>query len=142
MATLQRRIGLLFAFCFLALSLAVARSFYLGVVRSSSLRRAAHSEQVSYERIPAPRGSITDPHRRRARRLRAPGYYISADPYLIANPLQLSATVGQALGMSQSEVLAKISQHAGFVYLARGVAAGEGEAAARAQAAGPRRHAR
>ena len=122
MATLQRRIGLLFAFCFLALSLAVARSFYLGVVRSSSLRRAAHSEQVSYERIPAPRGTITD-RTGAALAVSEPGYDITADPYLIRNPLQASATIAQALGMSQSEVLSKLSEHTGFVYLARGVPA-------------------
>jgi cell division protein FtsI (penicillin-binding protein 3) len=121
-ATLQRRIGLLFAFCFLALSLAVARSFYLGVVRSSSLRRAAHSEQVSYERIPAPRGTITD-RTGAALAVSEPGYDISADPFLIHNPLQASAAIAQALGMSQSEVLSKLSEHSGFVYLAHGVPA-------------------
>lgn len=122
MATLQRRIGLLFACCFLALSFAAARALYLGVVRSSSLRRAAHSEQVSEERIPAPRGSITD-RTGAALAVSEPGYDISADPFLVRNPLQVSGTVAQALGLSQSEVLAKLSEHTGFVYLAHRVAA-------------------
>ena len=122
MATLQRRIGLLFACCLLALSVAVARTFYLGVVRSSSLRRDAHSEQVSYERIPAPRGNITD-RTGAALAVSEPGYDISADPYLVRDPLQASATIAQALGTSQNEVLAKLSEHTGFVYLAHGVPA-------------------
>jgi cell division protein FtsI/penicillin-binding protein 2 len=122
LATVQRRIGLLFACCFLALSLAVARALYLGVVRSSSLRRAAHSEQVSDERIPAPRGSITD-RTGAALAVSEPGYDISVDPYLVHDPLQVSATLAQALGMSQNDVLTKLSERTGFVYLARGVAA-------------------
>jgi cell division protein FtsI/penicillin-binding protein 2 len=121
-ATVQRRIGLLFACFFLLLLLAAARTLYLGVWRSSALKRAAHSQQVSNERVPAPRGTITD-RTGAALAVSEPGYDISADPYLIHNPLQTSATLAQALGASQSEVLAKLSEHTGFVYLERGVPA-------------------
>jgi cell division protein FtsI/penicillin-binding protein 2 len=126
-ATVQRRIGLLFACFFLALSLAIARTLYLGVLRSSALRQAAHSQQVSDERVPAPRGTITD-RTGAALAVSEPGYDISADPYLVRNPLQVSARLAQALGMSQSEVLTKLSEHSGFVYLARGVTAARGKA--------------
>ncbi len=113
---MQRRIGLLFACFFLALLLAAGRTLYLGVVRSASLREAAHSQQVSNDRIPAPRGTITD-RTGSALAVSEPGYDISADPFLIHDPLQVSATVAQALGLQQSEVLAKLSERAGFVYL-------------------------
>jgi cell division protein FtsI (penicillin-binding protein 3) len=126
-ATVQRRIGLLFACFFLALLLAAGRALYLGVLHSASLREAAHSEQLSKERIPAPRGVITD-RGGAALAISEPGYDISADPYLIHDPLQVSATVAQQLGLSQSRVLAQLSQHAGFVYLARGVEAARGQA--------------
>jgi cell division protein FtsI/penicillin-binding protein 2 len=126
-ATVQRRIGLLFAFFFLALSLAVARTLYLGVLHSSALRRAAHSQQVSDERIPAPRGSVTD-RTGAALAVSEPGYDITADPYLVRNPLQVSATVAQALGISQSEALAKLSERTGFVYLDRRVPAARASA--------------
>ncbi len=119
---MQRRIGLLFACFFLALLLAAGRTLYLGVVRSASLREAAHSEQVSNEMIPAPRGTISD-RSGAALAVSEPGYDISADPYLVHDPLQVSATVAQALGLHQSEVLAKLSEHAGFVYLAHDVSA-------------------
>jgi cell division protein FtsI (penicillin-binding protein 3) len=126
-ATVQRRIGLLFACFFLLLLLAAIRTLYLGVLRSSALKQAAHSEEVTNETVPAPRGTITD-RGGAALAVSEPGYDITADPYLIRDPLETSATIAQALGISQTEVLAKLSEHSGFVYIARAVQASSANA--------------
>jgi cell division protein FtsI/penicillin-binding protein 2 len=121
-ATVQRRIGLLFACFFLALLVAAGRTLYLGVLHSAGLRQAAHSEQVSDETITAPRGVITD-REGAPLAISEPAFDLSADPHLIADPLQVSGTLAQQLGLSQADVLAKLGEHTGFVYLARGVEA-------------------
>jgi cell division protein FtsI/penicillin-binding protein 2 len=116
----QRRIGSLFALFFLLLVLAAGRTVYLGVVRGAPLRRAASAQQITNETVIAPRGAITD---RNGIDLAVsePARDLSADPYLIKEPLAASAQLARLLGQTQQSVLAKLSQHTGFVYLARSV---------------------
>ncbi|HMD51921.1 MAG TPA: penicillin-binding protein 2 [Solirubrobacteraceae bacterium] len=118
MADLQRRIGTVFGLFFLLLVLAAGRTVYLGVVRGGALRKAASSQQVTTETVTAPRGTITD---RSGVDLAVsePAQDISADPYLITDPLAASERLAPLLGLSEATVLRRLSEHTGFVYLAR-----------------------
>jgi cell division protein FtsI (penicillin-binding protein 3) len=118
MAVIDRRIGLLFLGFVCLLGVAVIRATYLGAVRASSLQRVAATQQVTNVPLPAERGAITDRN----------GYElaisqsaddVSADPYLIKNPVQVAEQLAPLLGKPQLTVLADLSrQHTGFVYLA------------------------
>ncbi len=122
MATVQHRIGVIFGLFFLLLVLAAARTLYLGTVRAPVLRRAAQTQQVSTETLPAQRGTITD---RGGVDLAVsePAQEISATPYLIKDPLEVSQQLAPLLGLTQAQVLGKLSERSGFVYLARALPA-------------------
>jgi len=123
----QRRIGLIFALFFGLLVLAAGRSLYLGVLRGASLRRAAQSQQLTYEPVPAQRGAITD---RNGVDLAVsePARDISADPYLIGDPLDTARRLAPLLGQSQAQLLSELTRRSGFVYLARAVPARQADA--------------
>jgi len=117
-ALVQRRIGLLFGAFFLLLVLAMLRTADLGFLRSSSLSAAANEQHLTQETVPALRGTITD----------ADGTYLAVSepaddvavtPYLIKQPLTVAQQLAPILGQSTDTVLAKITRHSGFVYLAR-----------------------
>jgi cell division protein FtsI (penicillin-binding protein 3) len=118
----QRRIGAIFLVFFLLLVLAAGRTVYLGVVRGSALRKAASNEQLSYEAVTAPRGTITD---RNGVDLAVsePAQEISADPYLIKEPLEAAKKLAPLLGQSEASVLHELSERSGFVYLDRSLPA-------------------
>jgi len=124
---LQRRIGAIFGLFFLLLVLAAGRTFYLGVVRGASLRSAARSQQLTDEAVPAQRGTITD---RNGLDLAVsePAQDISATPYLVGDPLGAAERLAPLLGQSQAVVLRELSEHTGFVYLARALPAGQARA--------------
>jgi cell division protein FtsI (penicillin-binding protein 3) len=118
MAAVQTRIGGIFGLFFVLLVLAAGRTFYLGVLRGGTLRKAASSEQLSYETVTAPRGTITD---RNGVDLAVsePAQDISADPYLITDPLSTAQRLAPLLGQTQASLLRTLSERTGFVYLAR-----------------------
>jgi cell division protein FtsI (penicillin-binding protein 3) len=82
----QRRIGGIFGLFFLLLVLAGGRTLYLGALKGGSLRKAAATQQLTYEAVPAQRGSITD---RNGLDLAVsePAQDISATPYLVKDRL-------------------------------------------------------
>ncbi len=110
--------GLIFGLFLVLLVVAAGRTVYLGVLRGGTLRKAASDEQLSYETVTAPRGTITD---RNGVDLAVsePAQDISADPYLIADPLAAARRLAPLLGQTQASVLTKLSERRGFVYLAR-----------------------
>jgi cell division protein FtsI/penicillin-binding protein 2 len=118
----QRRIGAIFGLFFVLLVLAAGRTVYLGVVRGATLRKVASSEQLSNETVIAPRGAITD---RNGVDLAVsePAEEISADPYLITDPLEVAKQLAPLLGETQGSVLRKLSERTGFVYLSRALPA-------------------
>ena len=118
MATVERRVGVIFGLFFLLLVIAAGRTVYLGVLRAGTLRKAASNQQLTYEAVVAPRGTITD---RDGVDLAVsePAQDISADPYLIEKPLEDAHLLAPLLGQPQASVLTALSQRAGFVYLAR-----------------------
>jgi cell division protein FtsI/penicillin-binding protein 2 len=123
----QRRIGGIFALFFALLVLAGARTLYLGALKGGSLRKAAATQQLTYETVPAQRGSITD---RNGVDLAVsePAQDVSADPYLIADPLAVSQRLSPLLGKPEGQVLRELSERSGFVYLARALPAQQAHA--------------
>jgi cell division protein FtsI (penicillin-binding protein 3) len=121
-AALQQRIGAIFGLFFLLLVLAAGRTAYLGLIRSASLRKAASTQQLSEETVIPPRGTISD---RNGVELAVsePASDLSADPYLLTNPLSAAQKLAPLLGQSEATVLRKLSERRGFVYLARAVPA-------------------
>jgi cell division protein FtsI (penicillin-binding protein 3) len=126
-ATVQHRIGVIFALFFLLLALAAARTLYLGTVRAGTLRKAAQTQQLSNETLPAQRGTITD---RSGVDLAVsePAQDISADPYLVRDPLQAAQKLAPLIGRPEGQILAELSERRGFVYLARSLPARQARA--------------
>jgi cell division protein FtsI (penicillin-binding protein 3) len=116
-ARLQRRVGLLFALFFALLALAGIRALYLGGPHAAALRSAAHAQQVTDEVVPPQRGTISD-RNGIPLAISEPAQEITADPYLIKEPLAAAQKIAPLLGRPQAEVLTKLSRRSGFVYLA------------------------
>ena len=95
MAVVQRRVGLLFALFVVLLLLAGARSLYLGGPHSGVLRRAAQTQQLTDEVVPAQRGAITDRNGDRTGDLRT-GAGTHRRPYLVDDPLDAARPAGAA----------------------------------------------
>jgi cell division protein FtsI/penicillin-binding protein 2 len=127
MASLQSRIGLLFAGFFTLLVLAGGRTLYLGVLHGATLRKVARTQQVTEETVPAQRGTITD----RDGVILAtsePADEISATPYLVKDPLSTAGRLAPLLGRPRAQVLADLSARSGFVYLAHALPAARARA--------------
>ncbi|TMK23571.1 MAG: penicillin-binding protein 2 [Actinobacteria bacterium] len=122
MAAVQSRIGGIFGLFLLLLLLAAGRTLYLGVLHGASLRQVASNQQLTSETVTAQRGTISD---RNGVDLAVsePAQDISADPYLLKDPLGASQRLAPLLGMPQASVLRKLSERRGFVYLARALPA-------------------
>lgn len=127
MGTLERRAGYIFGAFLVLLILAAGRAAYLGVIRAGALRKVASAEHVSAETIIPPRGAITD---RNGVDLAVsePAREIFADPERMGNPLGAAQKLAPVLGESESTVLRELSEHTGFVYLARAMPAAQAEA--------------
>ena len=82
MASVQGRIGALFAMFVALLAVAAARTMYLGVLHGAALRRLARTQQVTEETVPAQRGTITD-RNGTVLAISEPAEDISATPYLV-----------------------------------------------------------
>jgi cell division protein FtsI (penicillin-binding protein 3) len=121
-AVLQRRVGGIFAVFFALLVLAAGRTVYLGVLRGGTLRQAASNEQLTTEAVTAPRGTITD-RSGVGLAISEPAQDISADPYLLSDPLGAARQLAPLLGQTQASLLSKLSERRGFVYLARSLPA-------------------
>jgi cell division protein FtsI (penicillin-binding protein 3) len=126
-AAVHQRIGWIFATFFMLLVLAAGRTAYLGVLRGATLRKAASNQQITNEAVTAQRGAITD---RNGVDLAVsePARDLSADPYLLHNPLYAATRLAPLLGQTPNTLLRKLSEHTGFVYLEREVPAREAEA--------------
>jgi cell division protein FtsI/penicillin-binding protein 2 len=118
---LGRRAGLIFALFFLLLFVAAGRTIYLGVLASGGLRQAARNQQLAYRSEPAQRGTITDRYGVDLA-VSEPAEDISATPYLLADRLNAARRLAPLLGRPEAWVLSKLSEHTGFVYLARALA--------------------
>ena len=122
----DRRIGLLFLIFVAALGAATLRATWLGAVRAPALKRAAATQQVQTVALPAPRGTITD-RNGAVLAVSEPASDVSATPYLVRRPLQAAAKLAPLLGADEADVLRKLSEQSGFVYLARRLPAGRAD---------------
>jgi cell division protein FtsI/penicillin-binding protein 2 len=123
----QRRIGGLFGLFFILLVLAGGRTLYLAALKGGSLRKAAATQQLTAEAVPAQRGAITD---RNGIDLAVsePAQDISATPYLVKEPLAAAQKLAPLLGVAQPQVLRDLSERSGFVYLKRALPAKQAHA--------------
>ncbi len=131
----DRRIGLLFLVFVAALGLATLRAGWLGAVRAPALKRAAATQQVQTVAMPAPRGTITD-RNGAVLAVSEPASDVSATPYLVKGKLRAAGKLAPLLGASPDDVLAKLSQPGGFVYLARRLPASRAQKVAALHIAG------
>jgi cell division protein FtsI (penicillin-binding protein 3) len=126
MASVDRRIGILFLVFLGLLAIAVTRATYLGALRSGSLRQDAVTQQVSQEVIPAPRGTITDSTGVQLA-ISESADDVVADPYLIKHPQALASQLAPLLGRPVTALYADLTKpHTGFVYLAHQVPVSSG----------------
>ncbi len=127
MTIVQRRTGGIFGLFLVLLVLAGGRTLYLGGLKGGSLRKAAATQQLTYEAVPAQRGSLTD---RNGVDLAVsePAQDISATPYLVKQPLTAAQQLAPLLGKPQDKVLRELTQPGGFVYLARALPAKQARA--------------
>jgi cell division protein FtsI (penicillin-binding protein 3) len=113
----ERRIGLLFALFLLLLGAATARAAWIGTVKSGSLGDRALQQQVEEMVVPAQRGTIRD---RRGMPLAVSEESITvfAHPFLIDDPAKEAARLSPLLGVTEDELLKKLSDRdESFVYL-------------------------
>jgi cell division protein FtsI/penicillin-binding protein 2 len=113
----ERRIGLLFALFLLLLGAATARATWIGTVKAGSLGARAVQQQVEDMVVPARRGSIVDRHDLELA-VSEDAVTVFAYPYLIDNPARVSARLAPLLGVSEDDLLKKLSNRdSTFVYL-------------------------
>ncbi len=111
-AKIDRRVGLLFAVFIALLAVALARALYLGTIKASALRRAAFSQQIDVQPVPAQRGLITDSSGTPLA-LSQDTEDLIADPYLInqqGDGDQIADRLAPLLHMQRSEVLAALTK--------------------------------
>jgi cell division protein FtsI (penicillin-binding protein 3) len=117
-ATIDRRIGLVFLGFIALLTIALVRATYLGAVRADKLQHAAATQQVTKLILPAPRGAITDRNGVELA-ISQTAYDVAADPYLITDPLTAAHKLAPLLNKPETTLLTLLSKkHTGFVYLA------------------------
>ena len=118
MAALNRRIGWIFVGFLALLALGVARAADLGVLNAGSLQKAAVTQQVVRDVIPATRGTITDRNGTELA-LSEAADEIVADPFLIKHPLTVAQRLAPWLQMPVLSVERLVSKpHTGYVPLA------------------------
>jgi cell division protein FtsI (penicillin-binding protein 3) len=117
-AGLDRRIGILFVAFVGLLGVALMRAAYLGSVRAGPLQRAAATQQVAEEVVPAPRGAITD-RTGVELAISESADDVVADPFLIKDPQTVARRLAPLLDSPFATVLAEVTKpRTGFVYLA------------------------
>jgi cell division protein FtsI (penicillin-binding protein 3) len=120
-ATLDRRIGILFLVFVALLGIALTRATWLGAFRAGSLQAAAATQQVVKELVPAPRGTITDDHGMQLA-ISESAEDVVGDPYLVKHPHSVAQRLAPLLDRPVSTLLHELTKpHTGFVYLAHQV---------------------
>jgi cell division protein FtsI (penicillin-binding protein 3) len=115
----NRRIRLFLAALVLAFGVLLLRAAWLQGVRAQSLSRLAQSQHREQVTIPAGRGTIYD--RTGAQlALGEQAITVYANPRQITNPRTAAEAASRALGVDETQLLARLSDRShGFVYVAR-----------------------
>jgi cell division protein FtsI (penicillin-binding protein 3) len=117
-AALNRRIGWIFVGFLALLALGLARAADLGVLNAGSLQKAAVSQQITRDVIPATRGTITDRNGTQLALSEAADEVV-ADPFLIKHPLTVAHQLAPLLQRPVLSVERLVSKpHTGYVPLA------------------------
>ena len=121
MRLVERRIGLLFAAFFLCLVAIMARALWLQGVRGGALASQASYQQTEQVTVPGLRGTLYD---RRGRELAVSedASSVYATPYQVNDPERTAERLAPLLGLSEDELLERLTAAGGFSYLARKVA--------------------
>src|SRR5436190_7871673 len=136
MILLERRIGLLFGLFLALLLLAGARALWLVGVEGHDLRGRAASQHVQELTVQARRGAITDRHGVELA-VSEDSATVFANPRQIRDPLRVAHRVAPIVGRPFQGVFQDLSDRRhGFVYLARQVDAGRGDAIQKMKIAG------
>src|ERR1700722_13781991 len=122
MVAIDRRIGWIFVGFLVLLAAAVARAAYLGVIQAPALQRAAVSQQITNELIPATRGTITDRNGVELA-LSETADNVIADPALIRTskeqPMPLAEKLAPILQLPVLSVYATLTRpHTGYAMVA------------------------
>jgi cell division protein FtsI/penicillin-binding protein 2 len=121
MVAIDRRLGFIFIGFLALLTVAALRAVDLGVFRAGSLQRAAVSQQIANEAIPAMRGTITDTNGVQLA-LSESADDIIVDPYLIKQPMIDAQKLAPLLHLPVLSVLAGLTKpHTGYVAVAHQV---------------------
>ncbi len=127
MQVIERRIGLLFAVFLAALAIGATKAAWLGVVKAGTLQRAAIGQQEADITIPARRGSITDANGIDLA-VSEPAMDIAATPRLVTDPTKAASKIAPLIGKPEDYILRQLARRdTGFVYLNRGVPAGDAD---------------
>ena len=115
----NRRIRLFLAALVLAFGVLLLRAAWLQGVRAQSLSRLAQSQHREQVTIPAGRGTIYD--RTGAQlALGEQAITVYANPRQITNPRAAAEAASRALGVDETQLLARLSDRShGFVYVSR-----------------------
>jgi cell division protein FtsI (penicillin-binding protein 3) len=128
LAPIDRRLRVLFIAFAALLDLGVLRATELGTIKAASLRRAAATEQVSVNTVPAPRGTIMDRNGVELA-LSQSADDVVADPYLIRRPQSVATRLAPLLQVPVAKLMSELTKpHTGFVYLAHQLAAERAQA--------------
>ena len=124
MGTIDRRIGILLGVFLATLALGGLRAGYLGIVRASTLEKAAATQQRQTIEVPARRGTITDVHGVELA-VSEHAVAIAATPYLIRDPHKVANRLAPILEVVPGKLLGQLTRRdTGFAYLARRVSPG------------------
>ena len=118
----NKRLALMFGLALVFLVVLLGRAFYIQVVAAAGFKAQAATQDERTVKLTASRGSILD---RNGDQLAVskPAATIYATPYQVKDTQRASTAqqLSTILGVSEEELLAKLSGGGGFVYLARKV---------------------
>lgn len=120
MARTNRRLALFMGFVVIFLIALLGRTFYVQVIAAPALREKLETQAVTTISLAAPRGEIRD----RDGEILAISQEMAtvyADPRHVDDPAEAAQALAPLLGISEEELMEKLSADCGFRYLARKV---------------------
>ena len=117
MAVIDRRVGWLFLAFAGLLAIAMLRAFDLGILQGPSLQRDAATQQVTFVKVPASRGTITDRNGVQLA-ISESADDVIADDFLIRNPQRVASQLSPLLGRPVLTLLGLLTKRNGGVTLA------------------------
>jgi cell division protein FtsI (penicillin-binding protein 3) len=114
----HRRLALFMGFSVFFLIALFARTFYVQVIAAPGLQQQAANQQVRSITLDGPRGTIFD-RNGEAMAISRSMASVYADPRHIADAAKTAAQLAPILGVSQTDLMKKLTDTSSFQYLAR-----------------------